>query len=484
MDQLEKARKYVREHELAKEELPAFHVAPPIGWMNDPNGFSVYQDKVHLFYQYHPYSDVWGPMHWGHCVTKDFVKWENSPVALAPDQDFDAAGCFSGSGMETAKGHLLAYTGVIEEERDGETQVYQNQCLAMGDGLTYKKLENNPVITGDMMPEGFSREHFRDPKIWQEEDGYYLLAGNKTEDGVPQVVVFHSDDLTNWQYVSVLAKDTTGEYGTMWECPDFFNLDGQHILIASPQDMMADEEFHNGNNAVYFLGDYDKKEHTFQYHTVHSLDDGLDFYAPQTMVASDGRRIMIAWMQSWDSNIRPTNQSWSCMMTLPRELEMKDGRLLQHPVREIENYHTNPVKYEKQEISGTCSLTKVEGRMVDLSVEVCSGDFEEFVIYFAQNDRFSTSLTYDKRKDTLEIDRTYSGMVRDTISRRKAKIKDPKETLKHRLILDKYSVEVFVNDGEQVLSTTFYTPIEADAISFGCNGTAWTNILKYTISAS
>lgn len=484
MDKLDKARKYVREHKLAKEELPAFHVAPPIGWMNDPNGFSVYQDKVHLFYQYHPYSDVWGPMHWGHCVTKDFIKWENSPVALAPDKDFDAAGCFSGSGIETPEGHLLAYTGVMEEEQNGETQVYQNQCLAMGDGVTYKKLETNPVITGDMMPESFSKEHFRDPKIWQEKDGYYLLAGNKTEDGVPQVILFHSDNLTNWKYVSVLARDNTGDYGTMWECPDFFNLDGQHILIASPQDMMADEEFHNGNNAVYFLGDYDKTEHTFQYHTVHSLDDGLDFYAPQTMVASDGRRIMIAWMQSWDSNIRPTNQKWSCMMTLPRELEMKDGRLFQHPVREIENYHTNPVKYEKQEISGTCSLPKVKGRMVDLSVEICSGDFEEFIISFAQNERFSTSLTYDKKKDTLEIDRTYSGMVRDTISRRKVNIKDPKEILKLRLILDKYSVEVFVNDGEQVLSTTFYTPIEADEISFGCNGTARANILKYTISAS
>lgn len=483
MDKLEKARKYVREHQLAKEELPAFHVAPPIGWMNDPNGFSVYQDKVHLFYQYHPYSDVWGPMHWGHCVTKDFITWENVPVALAPENDFDAAGCFSGSGIETSQGHLLAYTGVMEEEGDGETEVYQNQCLAMGDGVTYKKLETNPVITGDMMPEGFSREHFRDPKIWQEEAGYYMLAGNKTEDGVPQVVLFHSENLTDWQYISVLARDETGKYGTMWECPDFFELNGQHILIASPQDMMADDEFHNGNNAVYFLGDYDKKKHAFQYRTVYSLDDGLDFYAPQTMLAADGRRIMIGWMQSWDSNIRPVHQKWACMMTLPRELEMKDGILLQHPVREIERYHTDSVKYEKKEISGTCSLAGVKGRLVDLSVEICSGDFKEFVISFAANEHFSTSLTYDKKKNTLEIDRTYSGMVRDTISSRRVKIKYPKETLKLRLILDKYSAEVFVNDGEQVLSTTFYTPIEADEIRFGCNGTVWANILKYTISA-
>lgn len=482
MDKLEKANEYVKEYQLNKEELPVFHVAPVIGWINDPNGFSVYQDRIHLFYQYHPYSNVWGPMHWGHCVTKDFVKWENMPVAFAPDQEYDAAGCFSGSGMETEEGHLLVYTGVMKEECNGSKVEYQNQCLAVGNGVTYKKLEHNPVVTGSMMPENFSREHFRDPKIWKEEDGYYLLAGNKTKDDIPQVVLFHSDNLKDWHYVSVLAKDNDGHFGTMWECPDFFEMDGQYILIASPQDMRADEEFHNGNNAVYFLGEYDKKNHEFQYQEAFSLDDGLDFYAPQTMVTSDGRRVMIAWMQSWDSNIRPVNQKWSGMMTLPRELKMENGRLLQNPVREIENYHTNPVRYENKEIKGKCQLPGINGRVLDLSVDILSGDFREFSIHFAYNEHYTTSLTYYKGKKELEFDRTYSGMVRDTISLRRVKIKKAKEGLKLRIILDKYSVEVFVNDGEQVLSATFYTPSVADGICFECDGIALTTIQKYTIS--
>lgn len=482
MDKLEKANCYIKAHQLTKEELPVFHVAPMIGWMNDPNGFSVYQNRIHLFYQYHPYSEVWGPMHWGHCVTEDFIKWENMSVALAPNQEYDAAGCFSGSGMEIQEGHLLAYTGVTEEECNGIKKVYQNQCLALGNGVTYKKSEHNPVVTGSMMPENFSREHFRDPKIWKEADGYYMLAGNKTYDGIPQMVLFHSDDLAEWNYVSVLARDNEGRFGTMWECPDFFSLDGEYVLIASPQDMRADEEFHNGNNAVYFLGEYDEKKHEFQYRKAFSLDDGLDFYAPQTLVTSDGRRIMIAWMQSWDANIRPVNQKWSCMMTLPRELKIVDGRLLQNPVREIENYYTNPVRYENKEIVGDCQLQGVKGRVLELSVEVISGDFREFAIRFAYSDHFATSLTYYKEKNVLEFDRTYSGMVRDAISIRRVKIKNPKERLKLRLILDKYSVEVFVNDGEQVLSATFYTPLAADGIGFSCDGTALTTIQKYTIS--
>ncbi len=484
MNQLEKANEYVKENCVVQEELPEFHVAPLIGWMNDPNGFSVYQGKVHLFYQYHPYSAQWGPMHWGHCVTEDFVKWEHLPVALAPDQAYDEAGCFSGSGMETEAGHVLVYTGVRKEECDGVQKEYQNQCIAVGNGRSYKKSEQNPVITGSMLPEGFSREHFRDPKIWREPDGYYMAVGNKTNEGIPQVVVFHSEDFSKWNYVSVLARDQSGKLGMMWECPDFFCMDEQYVLIASPQEMCADEEFHNGNNAVYFIGEYNQKKHEFSDWRVYSLDDGFDFYAPQTMLAPDGRRIMIAWMQSWDSNIRPAGQRWACMMTLPRELKLVDGKIVQSPVREIEQYYTAPVHYDDKEIAGECQLSGIRGRVLDMTVEIREGNYRTFSIRFAQNEQFYTSLTYHREKNLLELDRTCSGMVRDAVAYRRVKVKYPKEQPKFRLLLDKYSAEIFVNDGGQVLSTTLYTPPEAEGISFFCDGTAVAAIQKYTISVS
>lgn len=170
------------------------------------------------------------------------------------------------------------------------------------------------------------------------------------------------------------------------------------------------------------------------------------------------------------------------MMILPRELKIVDGRILQSPVHELDRYHSNPVCYENKEISGICQLPEISGRVLDMTVEIRGGDYQEFAICFAQNERFHTSLTYYQEKNILEIDRTYSGMIRDTIASRRVKVKNPKETLKLRLILDKYSAEVFVNDGEQVLSTTFYTPLEAEEISFTCDGTAVTTIQKYTIS--
>lgn len=339
---LEKAHKYEKEEKqkIPAEEKPVFHVTPPIGWMNDPNGFSFYNGEIHLFYQYHPYTRDWGPMHWGHCVSKDMVSWEMLPAAMAPDQEYDAFGCFSGSAIEADGKHALMYTGVSKKTLpDGTTQERQNQCLAYGDGRVYEKFSGNPVITGEMMPKGCSRIDFRDPKIWKEDGKYYLIVGNKNDDQRGQVVLFSGKTPESWEFETVLAENSTGEIGTMWECPDFFGMDGKHFLICSPQDMKAQKyEFHNGNNAVFFVGEYDKETHVFKKEAPKSLDYGFDFYAPQTTELPDGRRIMIAWMKSWDACVIPFGQKWQGMMTIPRELKYIDGKLYQNPVEELKNY--------------------------------------------------------------------------------------------------------------------------------------------------
>ncbi len=83
---LQKARDFEAQYgpHIPDSERPAFHATPTIGWMNDPNGFSMYKGECHLFYQYHPYSNEWGPMHWGHLKTKDFITWERLPAARRP----------------------------------------------------------------------------------------------------------------------------------------------------------------------------------------------------------------------------------------------------------------------------------------------------------------------------------------------------------------------------------------------------------------
>ena len=481
MNQLKKADSYIEKNKVPKDQKPAFHVTAPVGWINDPNGFSEYRNKYHLFYQHHPYSDAWGPMHWGHCTSCDFIKWEDLPEALAPDESFDKNGCFSGSALETDEGHALVYTGVIEKDENGKKSVFQNQCLAFGNGENYIKYDGNPVIDGNQLPESFSREDFRDPKIWFDDGSYYLVAGNRKSDGLGQVVLFRSPDLKSWQYVTALAEND-GTYGTMWECPDFFELGDQHVLIVSPQDMRAvGNKYYNGNHVLYFLGQYNKTNCQFDYSEGVMLDFGADFYAAQTLLTNDGRRIMIAWMQSWDINIKPAEQRWNGMMTVPRELSLINGHLYQRPVRELENYLVNPIHYQNTEISGEVSLPGIKGRVLDLSAEVLSGDFKKLSIHIAHNEEYTTCFTYNPEEQSIEFDRTYSGMRRDVVSHRKMKIDNPQTTLKLRIILDKYSAELFVNDGYQTFSATFYTPLEADEIVFKCDGKAILNIEKSDI---
>ena len=149
---LREARKYeeTAEKMIAACDRPAFHLSARTGWMNDPNGFSFYGGKYHLFYQYHPYDCLWGPMHWGHAVSEDLLHWTYLPAALAPDELYDRDGCFSGSALALPDGRqLLMYTGVLREQQaDGSIRETQTQCLAAGDGTDYEKYEKNPVLTG------------------------------------------------------------------------------------------------------------------------------------------------------------------------------------------------------------------------------------------------------------------------------------------------------------------------------------------------
>lgn len=486
MTKLEEANNYQELNKIPEEEKPLFHVTAPVGWLNDPNGFSSYDDKFHLFYQYHPYSVKWGPMYWGHKTTKDFVTWDDLPIALAPEDEYDSYGCYSGSAITTEDGkHALVYTGVVEEvDENGVRNEIQTQCLALGDGVTYEKIPENPIITQEHLPEGFSKYHFRDPKIWKEVDTYYLVVGNLDEKDDGQVLLFESKDMKDWKYVSVLADNHNGKYGRMWECPDFFNLDSHSVLLVSPQDMLAEGiDFYNGNHGIVLIGDYDENNHHLRENQIEMLDYGTEFYAPQTLLTEDGRRIMIAWMASWDmSHVNPIDQKWNGMMTLPRELHIRDGKLHQYPVKEIENYWTDSFSIDNFNLSGEISFPEIRGRVIDFTVNIEGGDYSKFTVYLGKNDRFQTSVTYNREKGIIKFDRTYSGMKRDVVCERKLKVENASEEISIRFILDRNSVEIFINDGRQTLTSLMYTPQEADQIVFESEGTAELNITSHKLN--
>ena len=469
-------------------ELPKFHVTGGIGWINDPNGFAPYRGEYHLFFQYYPYDTQWGPMHWGHVKTRDFIRWEHLPTALAPDAEYDQGGCFSGGAIELENGwHLLMYTGVRTKRRDdGRLEAFQTQCIAIGDGVDYEKYEGNPVIDASMIPEGGSINDFRDPKIWYEDGMFYAVIGNRPADGSGSILLYESEDALHWRYVSVLAS-CHNQYGRMWECPDFFALGGKHVILTSPQEMAAiGLEFHPGNANICLIGTYDRKMHHLNRETVQAIDYGLDFYAPQTLLAEDGRRIMIAWMQNWEtSTCKLQELRFFGQMTLPRELMLRNGRLCQNPVRELENYRGVKIDYRNVLINGETNLRGINGRCLDMTVTLRPGNegsmYKWFRLYVAKDGEHFTFIRYRPETGTIKVDRTHSGFPHDIVNVREFPVRSQNGILTLRVVMDRYSLELFVNDGEQAASFVLYTPLEANSISFSSDGSVLVDVEKYEL---
>ncbi len=490
-EKLEKARAYEAENEkkITPEMRPAFHLTPRVGWMNDPNGFSYYKGQYHMFYQYYPYRPFWGPMHWGHAVSKDLLHWTYLPAALAPDEPYEnGGGCFSGSAVELTDGRqLLVYTGVLSEKQpDGTMHDVQQQCVAVGDGVDYKKYENNPVMTAKQLPEDSSRFDFRDPKAWRAADGTYrcvMVSCDKKGDG--RAVLFESKDGFSWNFKNILTQNN-GRFGKMWECPDLFELDGKSVLIVSPMEMEAEGlEYPNGHGVVCQIGIYDDNAGTFVCEQAQSIDYGIDFYAPQTVQAPDGRRIMIGWMQNWAFvNQHSEDEPWFCQMTLPRELTIVNGRLIQRPTKEFDACRKNPVSYQNVVVSGEKKLDGIEGRVADLELSIAPESKDGcylFEMRFAQDDKHYTALRYRPHESELEIDRRYSDSRVAFIHQRSCKVRKNEGKLKLRVVIDRFSAEVFANDGEQVMSVTFTTDTAAKGISFVADGAVKLDITKYDI---
>ena len=304
---------------------------------------------------------------------------------------------------------------------------------------------------------------------------------------VDRFFFIESENGFDWKFVSILAKNKK-RFGKMWECPDFFELDGKHVLLTSPQDMLPEGlEYHNGNGTLCIIGEMDQDKYTLKEQFTQSVDYGIDFYAMQTLGTPDGRRIMIGWMQNWDTIAHRCNDSkWFAQMSLPRELSVKKGRLYQTPIKELDTMRKDRVEYNNVVINNdTISLDKIEGRTIDMELVIRPEDkenvYKKFALRFAQNERFHTELCFRPDESVLKIDRKFSGSERALVHQRRCLVNGDANELKLRVILDRFSAEVFINDGEQVMSAVIFTEQEAKGISFFAEGAAKIDVVKYDL---
>lgn len=373
----------------------------------------------------------------------------------------------------------------MQQAGDRPEDVNQLQCLAVGDGTDFVKDAANPVIGADLLPEGGSAVDFRDPKIWYEDGGYHCVVSTRDAKDQGRILLFESPDARRWTYRATLDS-CRWEYGKMWECPDFFPLEGKQLLLVSPQEMEAspDGEFHPGFGTVALLGRYDKATARFTRETVQPIDYGTDFYAPQTVLTPDGRRVMVAWMENWATvNEAPRRHKWFGRMTMPRELFLREGRLCQRPVRELETLWQDTLT-RHEVLDGDAVYEGVAGRRLDLTVTLdaaASPDCRRFTLCFAQDARHRTTVEWSPVYNELLFDRSGCGTRRDIpyLRRLKAAPKDGKLTL--RLILDGDCLELFVNDGERTLTALLDTPAEADGISLHSEGAVTLELVQHTL---
>lgn len=433
-----------------------FHLMPKVGWLNDPNGLCHYNGEYHVFFQYAPFDAKGGAKFWGHYTSIDMINWQDEGTALYADQPFDCHGVYSGSALIEDGKMYLYYTGNVKEMGDYDYIIkgrQHNTVLAVSeDGRTFK--HKQLLMTNADYPENMTA-HIRDPKVWKENDTYYMVQGARDKEDVGQILVFASSDKVNWKVINTLRSSE--KFGYMWECPDLFELDGDTVLMLSPQGIEAEGiKYQNIYQSGYYFLKGDFKTSNYTLGQFEELDRGFDFYAPQTFIDEKGRRILIGWMGLPDIDDLYSNPTvaygWQHALTLPRELQIKDGKLIQKPVIEIEALRQNEQEWA---VKDTLKVEAPKTFEIDLKVDLLKDDFELII-------KKGMYLTYKKAEGLFTLAFDGCGYGRD---KRSVKI----DVLRNlRLFVDTSSVEVFLNDGEEVFSSRFYP--EADERSIELRG--------------
>lgn len=417
------------------------HLRAPGNWMNDPNGFIYYKGQYHLFYQYFPYAPVWGTMHWGHAVSDDLVHWEHLEPALFPTKKYDKNGVFSGSAIEKDGRLCLYYSAVRYLETDAENihkavqdRYETSQAMIISeDGFHFDNWKDKrqiiPVIRDENIADA---AHTRDPKVWYGSGNYYLILGSTCREQAGRVIFYKSRDGENWEYAAGCLHE---QFGRIVECPDLFRLGNHWVFIASPMYVGEPQKGYE-HHAVCTLAEFDSAtcrlelQDTFQY-----VDYGMDLYAPQTNVDKEGRRVLVGWMRMPKAVEEEGKKPWIGMMCIPRVAEVSEGHIYFKVHPEVDQYFS--VKRDIQEQipeKEPCRIRTVleEGESLEI------GGYRIWVEDgYVKTDR--SRVFQDIRGHT---------MCSST----------PKSLEEHRLdiFVDKNLIEVFINDGQYVISHVVY----------------------------
>jgi len=438
---------------VGEHDRPHYHFTPPANWMNDPNGLVYYKGEYHLFYQYHPASDLWGPMHWGHAVSQDLVHWDHLPIALYPDEN---GMIFSGSAVidrkNTAGFGKDAMVSIFTHHKEDVQS--QSVAYSRDAGRSWKKFHGNPVL---LALEGI--RDFRDPKVFwygKPEGGHWVMCLAAHD----RILFYTSPDLIHWTGSGELGPG----YGTtvgVWETPELFELpieDGQEarwILTVGVQDGAPG----GGSGTQYFVGTFDGQAFTSENPKETTLwaDFGADYYAAQSWNDEpNGRRLMLAWMNNWQYALLIPSSNWRGTFTLIRELSLartEEGiRLVQKPIPEMQDLRGKHDHWQGKIIQpNTNLLANFRGSSLEMIAEFkINQEVDSFGFHVRTGQRERTTIRYEMKEHRLLLDRTLSGCVdfHQKFGRVHAATLAPiNDLIRLHIFVDSSSVEVFANDG-------------------------------------
>jgi fructan beta-fructosidase len=460
-----------------EKHRPQFHFSPEKNWMNDPNGLVFYDGEYHFFYQHYPDSSVWGPMHWGHAVSRDLMHWEHLPIALYPDS---LGYIFSGSAVvdrdntsgfgKDGKPPMVAIFTLhdMQGEKAGRNN-YETQGIAYSNdrGRTWTKYAGNPVL-----PNTENRRDFRDPKVtWDEDSKQWVLALAVGD----HLNIYGSKDLKSWVFLSEFGREL-GAHGGVWECPDLFKIkvdgtaESKWVLIQN----LNPGAPNGGSGAQYFVGNFDGKNFILDEQFARAvpkgrgvwIDYGRDNYAGVTfsdVPAADGRRIFMGWMSNWQyANIVPT-EVWRNAATLPRALILKNTpvgyRLFSQPVKELEALRAQATELPHLEVADTYEIAGFNPAQSEflLHFTLPQGGGGRFGVELsnARGERYRVG--YDPAKNQFFSDRTKAGEAafsKDFVHT--APRFSTEKTVQLHLFFDVASCELFADGGAAAMTDIFF----------------------------
>lgn len=425
-----------------KDFRPYYHLAPPTGLLNDPNGLIFDGEKYHLFYQWFPFDALHGMKHWKHFTTTDFHHF-SSADDLIPCELFESHGCYSGGALLVEDQIAVFYTGNTRRAEDNQRVPYQNLAIFDKSG---KLLSKRPLI--EQAPKGYT-EHVRDPKPFFTPEGKIrFICGAQRENLTGTAIIFEMDNLQDTPRLlgelSLSKFDNQSVF--MWECPDLFQRQQENkaIFVWSPQGKHRElTQYQNNYHATYAVGKLDALSFEAEY--IAELDQGFDFYAPQTFSGTE--TIMFGWCGLPDLTYPTDKYKWHSMLTLPRSIQLQGNKLYQQPVPQI---YQKITALHSIEVNNQLEIPDLDRAYVEFDAKN-----QPFILSFFNNQLGQKlSLSYDGKVVCLDRSQTeQTELMQEFGEQRYCEVG---ELTQVEIFFDRSIIEIFLNQGEKTMTSRFF----------------------------